>query len=267
MSIPFVMEMGWSQLRKKIELELRSGLSTGKSIQPRFETALTLAPQLESVSHSSTSFSFSNTNSNSPNFYASIPFEYCKIAAWTPPLMLAYGSQNFLVELASLPCLSNMIVESGKMPDLISHTNRPSFTTRSNNMKSSMTSSYLIKFPALTKNYQQINKRSRQPNTLITDHAILPEIKTKNHEKLTTITTITTPLHSHIQPCLPDPYEHIEIDIMESPTPATIEDDDHVFIFEGDPVKKSFQVYTMYKRVDKKIRPVSTNFPEDCHVR
>jgi hypothetical protein len=49
--------------------------------------------------------------------------------------------------------------------------------------------------------------------------------------------------------------------------PHEVEDDDHIFMFEKDPIKKSFQVYTMYKRVDKKIRPVSTNFPEGCHIR
>src|SRR6266511_1231920 len=30
---------------------------------------------------------------------------------------------------------------------------------------------------------------------------------------------------------------------------------------------KSFQVYTMYKHVDKKLHPVATNFPEVTHVR
>ena len=30
--------------------------------------------------------------------------------------------------------------------------------------------------------------------------------------------------------------------------------------------QKTFQVYTMYKRVDKKVRPVPAQFPEDCQI-
>ena len=87
------------------------------------------------------------------------------------------------------------------------------------------------------------------------------------------MTTLTTFPHSFHQPYLPNLHNHInhisiEIDKIDKPImPHEIEDDDHIFIFEKDPIKKSFQVYTMYKHVDKKIRPVSTNFPEGCHIQ
>jgi hypothetical protein len=54
-------------------------------------------------------------------------------------------------------------------------------------------------------------------------------------------------------------YNHILIDLgdLNDPiTPSEIEEGDHLLIPNKNPAKNKFQVYTMYKHVDKKIRPV-----------
>ena len=54
-------------------------------------------------------------------------------------------------------------------------------------------------------------------------------------------------------------YNHILIDLgdLNNPmTPSEIEEGDHLLIPNKNPAKNKFQVYTMYKHVDKKIRPV-----------
>src|SRR6266540_156533 len=255
-SIHFVKEMAWNRLMKRIELEFKPRLSISESKQPEFETVLTLASQPKFVSHSSPFLSSSSIKSKIPNLYAPIPSEYCNVDARSSIYMLAHDVQNSSAKLSSPSYSSNMTAE-----------------TRLNKMKVGVTSNHLIKFPALTKNFQQLNSNPEQQNKINTNYLISPEIKTNIHNKLMTMTTNMTSLYQFKQLCLPDPYNHINCtpiefnDLDSSIMPHEIEDDDHIFMFEEDHIRKSFQVYTMYKRVDKKIHPVSTNFPEDCYVR
>ena len=117
----------------------------------------------------------------------------------------------------------------------MSQTNSLSFRTRLNDIRTSVTSSHLIKFPAITKNYQQVNLKPKQQNTFITNYSTLPEIKPKIHDKLTTMTTLTTFPHSFHQPYLPNLHNHInhiltEIDKIDKPImPHEVEDDDQMF--------------------------------------
>ena len=248
--------MAWNRLMKRIELEFKPRLSISESKQPEFETVLTLASQPKFISHSSPFPSSSSVKSKIPNLYAPIPSEYCNIDARSSIHAIAHDVQNFSAKLSLPSYSSNMTAK-----------------TRLNEMEVSVTSNHLIKFPALTKNFQQLNSNPEQQNKINTSYLISPEIKTDIHDKLTTMTTTMTSLYQSKQPCLPDSYNHInctpnEINDLDcSIMPHEIEDDDHIFMFEEDHIRKSFQVYTMYKCVDKKIHPVSTNFPEGCHVR
>jgi hypothetical protein len=46
------------------------------------------------------------------------------------------------------------------------------------------------------------------------------------------------------------------------------EDDDNIFLhIDAQTLEENKQVFTAYKRVGKKVKPVATSFPEDCHVR
>lgn len=74
--------------------------------------------------------------------------------------------------------------------------------------------------------------------------------------------------HHKIQaPLQLPPFLSIDVDeqvLWE--TPFMPEEDDNLFLFPNDGTPETKFVFTAYKRVDKKIHPVSTSFPEDCHV-
>jgi hypothetical protein len=67
------------------------------------------------------------------------------------------------------------------------------------------------------------------------------------------------------------PYfkQQVDIDIIEAMDEQLLEEDDEYIFYpvevtwEGE---KSQQAFTMYKRVDKKIKPVSTTFSPDYEV-
>jgi hypothetical protein len=77
----------------------------------------------------------------------------------------------------------------------------------------------------------------------------------------------------------PSPQPHTKLDLesisnrlkdfdIDLSLSDTIEDDDIIIdITSQDNTQDSYSVFTMYKRVDKKVKPVPTSFPEDCYVR
>ena len=263
-------ESAWIQLRKRIELNFRPGLLIGESKQPEFETALTLVFQPKFNSHSFSFFSSFIIKSKFLNPYAPILFEYCNVDAWSSILMLVHDIQSPPVKLSLLPCSSNMKAESGNLSGTISQTNRSFYRTRLNDMKASETSNHLIKFPAFNKNHQQVNSKPDQQNTLITNYSIPMENNSKNHNELMIMTKLIPPPHSPDKIYLPDTYRKrtslTNNDTHDSITITENKNKDHIFTPEETPIRRTFQVLTMYKRVDKKVQPILVQLPEECYI-
>ena len=63
-------------------------------------------------------------------------------------------------------------------------------------------------------------------------------------------------------------YEEYDLMPISNPMPTSNLKYEH---YDFMPIKtsnqKTFQVYTMYKCVDKKVRPVPAQFPEECQIR
>ena len=58
-----------------------------------------------------------------------------------------------------------------------------------------------------------------------------------------------------------------ESDELEITTDVNLQDDDEYIIYsDQDSMTNEYPVFTAYKRVDKKVHPVSTSFPMNCHV-
>jgi len=63
-------------------------------------------------------------------------------------------------------------------------------------------------------------------------------------------------------------YENCDPMPISNPMPTSnLKYDDYDFMPTKTSNQKTFQVYTMYKHIDKKVRPVPAQFPEDCQIR
>ena len=60
---------------------------------------------------------------------------------------------------------------------------------------------------------------------------------------------------------------HEESDELEITTDTNLQEDDkYILLTDEDSTSDKYPVFTAYKRVDKKVHPVSTSFPMNCHV-
>jgi len=265
-------EMEWTQLGKKLGLKIRPELQ-GKSLQLRCFRNLGLSC-LQASEFLFFSFQFSPHNALS---YTTLCYEILSVKpsssvdAWSFTIpTIVYVVHDSYVSLTLLSRVSNLVAGLGNTLNLMSQNYHISLIDKSKLKNTCVTSNYFIKFPALHKNYQRIKIKPGQQNILLNNYSNLLEIKPKIHDTSMIITTFMTSPHLTDRLHLSHFYNHILIDLsdLNDPmTPSEIEEGDHLLIPNKNPAKNKFQVYTMYKRVDKKIRPVSTNFPEGCHIR
>src|SRR5438270_8159993 len=97
----------------------------------------------------------------------------------------------------------------------------------------------------------------------------LSEIQLKICNKLMTIMKILMQPQLSNSFHLSNFYNHITININEPydlMISSGIEEGDYIFIPEEMPSQKTFQVYTMYKHINKKVQPIPAQLPEDCHI-
>ena len=265
-------EMEWTQLGKKLGLKTRPE-QKGKSLQLRYFRNLGLSClQVSGFLFFFFQFSPHNAPSYTTLCYEIFPVKpFSSVDAWSFTIpTIVYVVRDSYVSLTSLSRVSNLVAGLGNTLNLISQNYHISLIDKSKLKNTCVTSNYFIKFPALHKNYQQIKIKPSQQNILLNNYSNLLEIKPKIHDISTIITTFMTSPHLTDRLHLSPFYNRILIDLgdLNDPmTPSEIEEGDHLLIPNKNPAKNKFQVYTMYKRVDKKIRPVSTNFPEGCHIR
>ena len=264
-----MMEMEWTLLERKLGLKTRLELIS-KSLQLRYFINLPClqVPGLSLSFFQSSSYNFPSYTTLCYDILPIDPSSSVDARSFTFSTIV-YVARDSYVQMTFLPRVGNLVAGLGNTLNLMSHNCYMSIIDK-NKMKSThVTSIYFIKFPALHKSHQLVKIKPSQRNTLSKNRSNSSEIKLNIHDGTTIMTTFMTPPNLSSRLHLPDPNSHlIDTNNLNDPmTPIEIEEGDYLFIPDGNPTKNKFQIYTMYKRVDKKVRPVPAQFPEDCQIQ
>ena len=122
-------------------------------------------------------------------------------------------------------------------------------------------SNSFIMFPAMACSNMKMESTPKEPKLLTAPRELLP---TPRHQNVTTQEEqdTYTAMLNHETLFIQDEPDELEVTVN-----ATLEDDDDfIFVMDEESISKGYPVFTAYKRVDKKVHPVSTSFPMSCHV-
>lgn len=146
------------------------------------------------------------------------------------------------------------------------------YSTLELNHNKLLTLNPLIMFPTETLSLQHLIPSQNTPSLILLQHPTKDQVE--NNSDPPPIHFSNYFIHTVPPESKPENQNQLFIELeedlnnIETQIDFQLEDDDLYILcpFPDDTKEESAQSFTAYKRVDKKIHPVSTSFPSDCHV-